>query len=367
MIAPSLTDTLEMKEEALASHLVTYLLSFGYNTVNYLGEYIFAVPPYNYYPVMLVAHLDKVNDKEQCVATEQNGLIHATSGQLGGDDRCGVYVIQQVLDNLSGETLPFILFTHGEESGGRGVKEFVKSKLLDEHKDKINFFLEWDRRGICEFVCYNKPENDSCFDPLLALGYVQEHGSYSDVATLSSEYKIGHANISCGYFDQHTKWEYVFVPAVDFTVTHAINLVQNSATNWPEKVATKEYKIVIPPAGTKTKKLGLFAGDYLGGQKCEICEKECRGADIDYVKMPGGNIYMWACDSCIDNCKPVCITATDFETRSCDVCESMFETTQLVRMSPTITNEYLITDVCNDCFNMGVVNDWWTADDWSVK
>ena len=361
----SLTDTLEMKEDVLASHLVTYLLSFGYNTVNYLGEYIFAVPPYNYYPVMLVAHLDKVNDKDPCVTTEQNGLIRATSGQLGGDDRCGVYVIQQVLESLVYEDrLPFILFTHGEESGGRGVKEFIKAKLLSEHLDKINFFLEWDRRGICEYVCYNKPKDDSCFDALNELGYVQEHGSYSDVATLSSEYKIGHANISCGYFDQHTQWEYVFVPAVDFTVTCAINLVQSSATNWPNKVATKEYKVILPTTGAKTKKLGLFAGDYLGGQKCEICDKEYAWTEVDYVKMPGGNVYVWACDSCIDDCTA---TPSIMEMRSCEVCDCLIDVEKLIKLNPAVVDEYMITDMCADCFNMGVVNEWWTADDWSVK
>lgn len=158
-------------------------------------------------PVMLVAHLDTVH-QQQCTPNNifincTNDIITSTVG-IGGDDRCGVYMIMEILKTTN--LRPYILFVEDEEIGSLGAKEFVKR--YNKTNLSLNFIIELDRRGSEDSVYYDL-DNIDFEDYINKFGFTTALGSFTDICVLCPNLDCAGVNLSCGYYKEHQNEHYV--------------------------------------------------------------------------------------------------------------------------------------------------------------
>jgi hypothetical protein len=154
-------------------------------------------------PVLVVAHLDTVHrlPVESVWQRYDDNMIITSPQGIGGDDRCGVYIIMQLLKS---GLRPSVLFTTDEESGAYGAQAFCKNiKKLN-----VNFILEFDRRGCNDVVRYND-DNDALLVEIEKFGFKEAFGSFSDISWLCPHFGISGVNLSSGYYKAHTTQEYI--------------------------------------------------------------------------------------------------------------------------------------------------------------
>lgn len=205
-------DICKMTQIELKKYLEQYLKSKGYEVVNADG-YLFAEPRKHMtvIPVMLIAHMDTVHKERikevQILPTMlKDGSVETriSSPQgIGGDDRCGIWAIM----NLIKEYNTYVLFVEDEEVGGVGSDKFTKSDEINNVD--IKYMIEIDRRGNNDAVfysCDNKEftkwiEDNTKFE--------KAYGSFTDISTLMPTMGIAGVNFSSGYYNAHTKDEYV--------------------------------------------------------------------------------------------------------------------------------------------------------------
>lgn len=287
----SLSWFLKAEERTLHHTLETELAALGYHTYSDNINFLLCLPQRTRlttkYQPMLVSHMDTVARKAEIVLTRTGSCIRAVNSVLGGDDRCGCYINYVLAHRLKGQ-IP-LLFTHGEESGGLGVKAFLKWAPTAgvDLKAFVSLFIEFDRRGFNELVCY-----EDAPDTLIqffedSYGYEKKHGSYSDVADLSRNTKVAHVNLSAGFFNQHTKNEFVLTDAIKYAIMNAEDYLPKfcSQTN---QYLIKERKVYV-----STYKYG--GSGWYGNRKyddtrfpetgkttCDRCKKEVPWSDTDY-------------------------------------------------------------------------------------
>lgn len=155
------------------------------------------------FPVLLVAHLDTVHQNlpSDVLVYESLGVITSPQG-IGGDDRCGVYMIFEVLKNFNCS----VLFCEDEEQHGIGAGKFVCSE--DASGLSFNYIIEFDRKGSTDAVFY-KCENQAFIDFVTADYYVKSTGTFTDICVLSPHFNRAGVNISSGYYKAHRTDEYV--------------------------------------------------------------------------------------------------------------------------------------------------------------
>lgn len=188
-------------QKALKGILVEFLKANGYNPIVDDG-YIYAP---GVEPVCITAHLDTVHAETVKEVHVVKGSISSPQG-IGGDDRCGVYMIMELVRQ---GLRPYILFCEDEEIGGVGSKKFVDTKHLDEVAKRIKFFIELDRANEDDLVYYNDDNKEFHKWCEKVTGYREATGSFSDISNLCPEAGISGVNISCGYYRAHTLQEFV--------------------------------------------------------------------------------------------------------------------------------------------------------------
>lgn len=281
-------------EDNLHSFLVKTLKnSFNYkDVVSSKDNYIYAKGTS---PYMLVAHLDTVHSKLCSTIVKKNVLI--TKGKvkyqdtflsspegIGGDDRCGVILILAAL--LSDSRIrPSILFTHGEEVGGFGVRTFCKDYIS---LDNVNFFIEIDRRGSNDTVCYSD-DNKELTKAIESFGYFKNAwGSFTDISVLMPHFKISGVNLSSGYYQAHTVSEYVSMVDMESILVNLLNLLKSSSfinTTYVYKEKTYQnyfnYKysslLEEPYKGNSSNK----SGNQLRYILCDCCNDYVYGAGYE--------------------------------------------------------------------------------------
>jgi len=191
----------KMTQFELKKHMHEFLTNNDYVVANEDG-FLYANPKKDRIPILLVAHMDTVH-REICEdIINENGKLSSPQG-IGGDDRCGVYMIMNIVKELH---CP-VLLTEDEEVGCIGAHKFTASKYTKELN--INYMIEFDRKGSNDAVYY------SC-DNKTFKAFIEENtdlkeaqGSYSDISAIMPAIKIAGVNISCGYYNAHTTAEYV--------------------------------------------------------------------------------------------------------------------------------------------------------------
>lgn len=192
-------------------------------------------------PVLLVAHMDTVH-KERCKEiVYENGKISSPQG-IGGDDRCGVFMIMNLVKQLKCS----VLLCEDEESGCIGAGKFVKATYKDGDETKkyienldVNYMIELDRKGSNDAVFYSCDNKDFINFVTDATGFKFAYGSVSDISKLMPASKLSAVNLSCGYYNAHTTSEYVMYDEMMDTIEAAKNLIMEECDGPFEYVAKK--------------------------------------------------------------------------------------------------------------------------------
>lgn len=171
------------------------------------------------FPVLLVAHLDTVHKDlpTQIFYDANRGDITSPQG-IGGDDRCGVYMIFEVLKKFNCS----VLFCEDEETGGVGARKFTKSDLAKNLE--FNYIIEFDRKGDNDAVFYDCDNED--FEKFITQDfYKTAFGSFSDISVIAPVLKCAAVNLSCGYYNAHFKTEYVNVQEMEESIKAACEIL----------------------------------------------------------------------------------------------------------------------------------------------
>lgn len=235
-------DICKMTQPEVKAYMKSYLSSHKYNVVDEDG-FLYAKGTV---PVLLVAHMDTVH-KVQCKdIINVKGKMSSPQG-IGGDDRCGVFIIANLVKELNCS----VLLCEDEEKGGVGARKFTNAKyeITDDKGNKVvskyidhldvNFMVEFDRRGNNDAVfysCDNKEFIDFVED---MTNFKFAHGSYSDISTLMPAAKLSAVNLSCGYYNAHQTNEYVIYDEMMDTIEAAKSLIKEKCEKPFEYVAKK--------------------------------------------------------------------------------------------------------------------------------
>ena len=198
----------------------------------YATKKIQEVPDDFYYPCVIshtdtVHGLGSINIHEEQLPNAQNETklslkAYDDDGNptgIGGDDKCGVFACLTLL-----EELPYLkaAFFVSEETGCHGSRRADKSFFHD-----VGYAIQFDapENWMITEKCFGQVLFDrntdffkSC-DEVLCEGMNAEYmrymvHPYTDVYALRSQFDFSCINFSIGYYDYHTKDEYVVVEDV---------------------------------------------------------------------------------------------------------------------------------------------------------
>ena len=188
------------------------------------------------YPT-IVAHTDTVHDivPNDEYEVRSNGKIMwahnpklGTWTGIGGDDKVGVFIALSMLRDLPTAKAAFFV---DEEIGCIGSSLAAMEFFVDRA-----FVLQCDRRGNDDFVdrifgtdLYGPEFATAIKDTLARFGYTPTTGGLTDVVTLKEQgLDVACANMSCGYFSPHSRWETVGL----LDVQRCYDLVQTLCENF---------------------------------------------------------------------------------------------------------------------------------------
>ena len=181
-------------------------------------------------PVMLVAHLDTVHKepvKNVCIS--QDGNIWMSPQGIGGDDRCGVYALNTIYERA--KVKPWLLFTCNEEIGGIGAKSFCTAHgkgELPDGLDELKCLIEIDRKGKNDAVYY-ECDNEEFEDYITGKGFITDWGTFTDISLIAPELGVAAVNLSSGYYNAHTQYEYINRKELDATIDRVLEIVDDAA------------------------------------------------------------------------------------------------------------------------------------------
>lgn len=223
-------------QEQLKTYLSNFLCGIGYK-ISVGDGYVFAKGDV---PVLLLAHMDTARKEIPKTIIKEPTLdgvrIVAEDSIVGGDDRCGCWMIMNIIKKVKCS----VVFLEDEEIGCVGARKFAKTEHAEYIKDNISFMIELDRRGSNDCVFYSNDNRDF-------VKYIEEKtntkeaiGSTSDISVLMKETGVAGVNLSCGYYKEHTKDEYVVVSEMENMMNRVIDFLENE-TEYP-KYEYKEKK-----------------------------------------------------------------------------------------------------------------------------
>ena len=200
--------------------------------------------------VLLVAHADTVwdnnwqpnlNDLPQKIRFRYNAYMNENKEAdcgIGADDRAGCAILY-LLKN-SGHSL---LILDGEEHGQVGAN-FLKNEYPELFNEINNhqYMFQFDRRNNNEFKCYNIPVTNSFkLDIAKNLRYWNAgKSSTTDIAVLCKD--ICGANLSVGYYNEHTRNECLIYTEWLKTYKKVSKFLSNEQKKYPSKTQLKNFK-----------------------------------------------------------------------------------------------------------------------------
>ena len=252
------------------------------------------------FPVLLVAHLDTVHKQlpSSILYDAKNDTLSSLNG-IGGDDRCGVYMILEVIKEYKCS----VLFCEDEEIGCVGADKFIKTELAKSLVGKFNYIIEFDRKGKNDAVFYDcdNPE----FEKFITGDfYKTAYGSYSDITVIAPALGCAAVNLSCGYYNAHTTKEYVVLSEMEMSIMKACKILERTTD-----ANVFEYIEAKYPANSWYEDYG-FTGSYFSGyygksyisseEKCYIVEYEDQNGNYQMCEVEARSEYeaigMFLCD-----------------------------------------------------------------------
>lgn len=189
-------------------------------------------------PVLLLAHMDTVHDKtpEKFEYDPFKQIISSPQG-IGGDDRCGIYMVLNIAKKYNCS----ILFCEDEEVGAVGAQNFVKTELATTLE--FNYAIEFDRQGSNDAVFYDC-DNEEFEEFITEKFYKTAWGSFSDISIVAPALGCAAVNLSCGYYKAHTKAEYVVLPEMEASMEAACKILDRTTEKDKfEYIEAKHYSI----------------------------------------------------------------------------------------------------------------------------
>lgn len=236
-------DICRMTQPEVKAYMKKYLSSKKYDVVDEDG-FLYAKGTV---PVLLVAHMDTVH-KQQCkTIVHLDNKISSPQG-IGGDDRCGVFIIMNLVKELNCS----VLLCEDEEKGCIGAHKFVKAKKTIEGEDGkklevryvedlgVNYMVEFDRKGSNDAVFYHGGNEDFIDFVEDTTNFKFATGSVSDISVLMPEAKLSAVNLSCGYYNAHTVTEYVMYDQMEDTIAAAKAMIKTECDK-PFEYIKKKY------------------------------------------------------------------------------------------------------------------------------
>lgn len=209
-----------MSQKTLKKHM-RKMLEEKYDEVIYADGFVFAKGTV---PILLVAHMDTVHKELPRIIELNNRKISSPQG-IGGDDRCGIYMISKIIEKHHCS----VLFTEDEEIGGVGADKFVHHNCLNGLE--FNYAIELDRRGKNDAVFY-ECDNPEFEDFITEDGdWKTDFGSYSDICDVAPALGCAAVNLSCGYYNAHTKNEYVVFSEMEANIKKVCKLIERTTEN----------------------------------------------------------------------------------------------------------------------------------------
>jgi hypothetical protein len=153
---------------------------------------------------------------------------------IGGDDRCGIYMVLEVIKKYNCS----VLFCEDEETGGIGAKKFIQTDLAKELE--FNYAIEFDRKGNKDAVFYDC-DNEEFEDFITKDFYDTAYGSFSDISVVAPFLKCAAVNLSCGYYNAHTKQEYVRLKEMQTSIEEACNILERTTETDKFEYIESEY------------------------------------------------------------------------------------------------------------------------------
>lgn len=195
--------------------LTNKLLESGYSDVISGDGYLYAKGTV---PVLLTAHMDTVHKnpvKDFYEYYDEEKKVHIISSPqgIGGDDRCGIYMILDIIKTHKCS----VLFCEDEEIGGIGSDKFCRTEFMVD-LESLNYLIELDRRDNNDAVFYDCDNDEFTTFIETHTGYKESWGSFSDIGNLSPACKVASVNLSCGYHNAHSTSEYVVMEEMFRTI-----------------------------------------------------------------------------------------------------------------------------------------------------
>lgn len=332
---------IKTEESKLLKLLHKELLKKDYTVLtNEKEEYLYGFPREETdIPVVLVAHVDTVHRKPpELVFYDSNNRVMWSPEGLGADDRAGVFAITEIIKEYR---VP-VIFTTGEEWGGKGAKALIKD--IPDNPNDYKVVIQLDRRGANDCVFYSN-DADEFHSYIEEFGFKKTTGSFSDISVIGPAWKVNSVNLSIGYVDEHRNTEHLFVNRMESTVDKVLELLKNPIPDIEYK--EKEYKATVHDTGSywdSTKKKWVphkeAGGSYsksLNNYKtlCEVCGKFVYYADRHWDEE---DLY---CKECFEDW----IEGRQLDLFSCVLCNTYVEE----------FDEHWIDEIeliCDDCFKL---------------
>lgn len=176
------------------------------------------------FPVLLCAHMDTVHKTLPITLVYANGTLSSPKG-IGGDDRCGIYMIFKILKKYDCS----VLFLEDEEIGCVGAKKFAASSLCKEIKkeNKLKYIIEFDRKGNNHAVFYDCDNKE--FDDFITKEFFEKkYGTCSDISHIAPALGVAAVNLSCGYYKEHNIEEWVNLEEMERIIVEAMKVLERT-------------------------------------------------------------------------------------------------------------------------------------------
>jgi len=298
-------------EEGMAFYIKEYLkkldIPFKTDAIGNIFYYEYEGKP------LLSAHMDSVQDIDDASLTRfikiRGNRVLSGYGVIGGDDKCGIYIILQLLKSMKVN----FLFTVEEETGGAGSRNFIK----DNDISHLPYGLILDRRGsgdiICEFNEYGTLEFEKVLEGIgEPFGYSKNTGTFSDGDYISEQ--ISCANLSVGYYNWHSKTEFVDLEDLEraFDFTYAIVTNVTAKFDKPEKDLSGYNKFI----GRHDYMYGMDESFYEGIEEQNYCDF-CGNGTLKWKKLR--SINRIACEECFKKLEDEILYGSDFISNDADM------------------------------------------------
>ena len=199
-----------MNQEELRDYIISFLEEKNIEYKLYNGNiYSFRFKD----KVAFVSHMDTVADDDEEYhkpVFELNGILFKRNAVLGADDRAGINLILNHIDNIN------FVITKDEEIGRIGAANLRKYKEFEDDviNNNIIGFIEMDRKNNSDILGFKHGYcNEDFHDAISSVltGRIDAVGSVTDIDSFIDLRPA--VNISCGYHSPHSSKEYLDIDA----------------------------------------------------------------------------------------------------------------------------------------------------------